>query len=487
MAKNGPTALVILDGYGKSNKLHGNAVAQAELLADTIWLEKGFIKLLDASGEAVGLRPGMMGNSRAGHLTIGSGQKIEQPILRIDKAIADKSFFTNPALTQKLNQLASINGRLHIITLLSTGGVHAALEHLQASIELLQNYAITTFLHLILDGRDTSPTAGKKLVEELEKTLAKSRIKIGSLQGRWYAMDRNNNTARTEASYQLLTNPDYPVDSRPAEEIITQSYQQGITDEYLKPVRLDKKACISNHDGVLFLFLREDRTKQLINACLSGTVTPAWYLALTSTKSSIPTLYPDKPVENCLLDQANRLNLPFCRVYESEKEGPLIYFFNGCKEISLSYETRIAIPSYTSKTMLSHPEMRAKEITDAVLLKVKEEKNALYIINYANPDMVGHTGNVDATVKALLFLYQQLERLYTSIVTEKQGTLIITADHGKAEQLIDPITKGPFTAHTCNQVPLYFFSGSETIGKQTATINSLADITPFILNTCLKQ
>lgn len=491
---NKPTALVILDGFGHRDQQTYNAITQAETPTINHLLNTYPHTLLEASGTAVGLPPGSIGNSEVGHLTIGAGRIIKQSVVRINEMIAHGTLLKDTACKSMLKNTAQTDHTIHIMGLLSDANVHSNENHLYAMLEVLQKKGYSRIvIHPFLDGRDTPPRCAERYLKKLDHVIETLGIgTIGSLHGRFYAMDRDHHWDRTEKSYKVLTQKHVP-QFFSWHSVLAHYYKQGITDEFIPPTQLRTDASITNHDTLIFFNFRPDRARQLTAAfvspawssftrtplSLTGFITPVHY----DTPKKLPThaLLQPIPINNTLKQVLNDHNITLFSVAETEKYAHVTYFFNGEQEQHLRHEERVLIPSLPVKNYAQKPEMSAPLITDAVLRSLYNNPKNFYLINYANADMVGHSGNMESTIKAIECLDQQLERLYKQVVTTMKGTLYITGDHGNAEYMFNPQENQPCTAHTANRVP--FIWAKEELAKSTLTLplQSLADIAPFIL------
>lgn len=490
MKQTTPTALVILDGFGYRAEREGNAIALAQTPHLTQWFAEYPHTTLHASGAAVGLFPGMMGNSEVGHLTIGAGRIIEQPIVTIHNAIADKSFFKNKKLTDCFTTLKE-QGVLHIMGLLSDAGVHSDIEHLYAFLDAAHQHTIKhVYIHAFLDGRDTPPKSATIYLEQLENAIAAFGYgSLGSIHGRFYAMDRDANWERTQKSYRTLTEQ---TDTMPVpwQDVLEKQYANGITDEFIIPTQIDPTSTIQDGDGVIFFNIRPDRARQLTRCFvdphfnhfplkkipLSCFITPVAYDPTLNTT----VLFPTPVIHHTLKEELSRAGKTIVALAETEKYAHVTYFFGGGTEQPFAHETDILIPSIKARNYVDHPCMSAAEISDAVLKSLRDKPADFYLINYANADMVGHSGNVQATIKAIECLDHELGRLYKVIVEERNGTLYITGDHGNAEQMIDKKTNQPHTHHTTNPVPFIAIKKGAVHNVQLP-LKELSDIAPFIL------
>jgi 2,3-bisphosphoglycerate-independent phosphoglycerate mutase len=491
-----PTALIILDGFGYNPNTQNNAVAQAVTPHIDEWMKTYPTTLLNASGTDVGLLPHTIGNSEVGHTTIGAGRIIPQPVLQLHEAIDNGTFFNNQSLKSCLNTIKKNNGTLHIMGLLSDAGVHSHIENLFAFIKAAQQAGIKNIIvHPFLDGRDVPPKSAKRYLQQLDEFLTNSGIGfIGSIHGRFYAMDRDKNWERTRKSYDVLTHQ-HSSPFQHWQQALTHFYEKGITDEFIPPTPLSTESIIKENDGIIFFNFRPDRARQLTqaftqpdfkafpisNISLSCFLTPFPY----DQSKNYHSMYPFKIIGNTLLDILHKAHKKVFIIGETEKYAHITYFFAGGREKAYNNEKRILIPSIPAKNYIEHPEMSAAAITDAVLNSLKTDPADFYLINYANPDMVGHSGNLPATIKAIEFLDKELYKLYKQIITTMDGTIYITADHGNAEEMIDLKTGQPRTAHTTNKVPFIMIEKSLKGKYAQLPLQGLKDIAPFILKKLL--
>lgn len=477
-----PTILVILDGFGYSQEKKYNAIAQAHTPTLDYLLAHYPHALLHASGESVGLLPNYIGNSQVGHTTIGAGKIIKQPVTQIHESIENNSFFTNPILQKKLTQLKNSEHTLHIMGLLSDAGVHSHIKHLFAFITAAHDIGIQNIIiHPFLDGRDVPPKSAEKYLRELSEKIKNLKgVEIGSLHGRYYAMDRDKNWDRTEASVQALTIPGTHTQNS-WQEILEKYYAQNITDEFIPPTQLEQTRAIKPGDGIIFINFRPDRARQLTKKLL--THNPAFIITPVPYNNNLQTtaLFEKPKITNTLLDKLHAQNKTVFLIAETEKYAHITYFLSGGRENKLPNETRILVPSIPAKNYIDHPCMSAQEITKHVLDSLKNSPKDFYIINYANADMVGHSGDLPATIKAIECLDTQLKKLYETVVEKLDGTLYITSDHGNAEIMFDEQTNQPHTAHTTN--PVYFIAVKKELkdSGQTLKLTQLTDIAPFIV------
>lgn len=480
-----PVALIILDGFGYRKDPQYNAIAQAHMRNFSAWLLEYPHTLLEASGTAVGLPNHMPGNSMVGHLTLGAGRVLEQPLTMLNQEIADGSFFKNPLLIKRFQQLKSTGGTLHIMGLLSDGGSHSYEEHLYALLRMARQQGLTNIVvHAFLDGRDVPPRSAAHYLEHLDAVFKEIGCGIlGTIHGRAYAMDRAGRQEYLQKSYDVLTQP-HKGQFATWQDALEYYYAQGLKDEIIPPTTLVTNCYMKQGDGLIFFNIRADRARGIMHLFLERHY-PALLWIITGVKYSpdehADVLCPLSIAQHTLLDMLEGAHKTTFVIAESEKYAHVSYFFNGGRDIVHSHEMRIVVPSIAPEKFVEHPEMCAPEITDSLLRSLTKNPRDFYLVNYANPDMIGHTGDFDATVKAIKCIDIQLERLYTQIVEKMNGTLFIVADHGKAEEMFDSASQQPRTAHTTN--PVYFIMMQKEL-KHHPTIlplHGLADVAPFIL------
>ncbi|GAB6095474.1 2,3-bisphosphoglycerate-independent phosphoglycerate mutase [Desulfatiferula olefinivorans] len=486
-----PVMLMILDGWGINPSVENNAVAMAE----TPHLDRLFATFphtrLVCSGPSVGLPEGIMGNSEVGHLNIGAGRTVYQTLLRIDRAIEDRSFFTNPALTAVMTAVKSRSSVLHIMGLVSDGGVHSQMAHLFALLDMADGLGLKDIrIHVILDGRDTPPDSGAGFVEQLCAHMGgRPSMQIAGICGRYYAMDRDTRWDRTETAFRLYTEGEGLPETDPV-EAVRKAYARGETDEFVKPMIFDtEKGLISDHDGVIFFNYRADRARQITRAFtedrFKGFVRTRLphlcdyvCMAQYDEQFDLPVAFGPLRLSGLLGEVVSRLGLSQLRIAETEKYAHVTYFFNGGEETPFPGEDRCLIPSpRDAATYDLKPQMSACEITDELIRRIHERDYALIVVNYANMDMVGHTGVTAAAVEAVETVDACVGRVVPEFL-RRGGTVIVTADHGNSEQMVDAAGK-PHTAHTLNPVPLILVS--ETLRQVTLNPGCLADIAPTVL------
>lgn len=486
-----PHVLVILDGFGLAPKSPSNAITNATLPHINTWLTQCPHATLKASGAAVGLPAGIIGNSEVGHLTIGAGRQIKQPLTIINEAISDGgSFFSNPLLISNLDRLAQTGKTLHIMGLLSNAGVHSTINHLLAYIKAAHDHKIKKIvIHAFLDGRDIAPKSAAEYLELLSNSIKdKTEVSLGSIQGRFFAMDRDHNWDRTQASYQCLTQAqDIKYDSW--QKALSHYYALNITDEFIPPTQLVAHDFVQSEDAILFFNIRPDRARQLTSCfvqescpeCTPHKIPLLFFMTPVSYGKQLDTivLFPQAKIDETLKSTLSKNGKSIFCIAETEKYAHITYFFGGKHESVLPGESRMLVPSIKAINYIDHPEMSAEKITDEVILSLKNNPADFYLINYANADMVGHSGDMPATIKALEFLDAQLGKLYEQVVKAMDGVLYITSDHGKAELMIDDKNIA-CTAHTDNPVPFMVVS-TDCKPDALKHMHELADIAPFIL------
>lgn len=484
-----PIVLIVLDGWGYRENKQDNAIQEANTpFWDKLWRECPHT-LLSASGVDVGLPPGQMGNSEVGHLHMGAGRLVPQDLRRIDIAIENKDFFKNPVLLDAVNQAVKKNKQVHILGLLSPGGVHSHENHILAMTELAAQCHANFYVHAILDGRDTPPKSAQASLEKLENKLAAlKRGKIASIIGRYYAMDRDQRWERTQKAYDLLTlgKADYFASS--ALEALQLAYLRKETDEFVHAttIHADNEPAVTIQDGdvVIFMNFRTDRARQLTRAftdknfsgfkrevCpqLSTYVTLTEYAADIAAKVAFAPL----PLINVFGEYIAKLHYRQLRIAETEKYAHVTYFFNGGRELQFANEDRILVPSPKVATYDMQPEMSALEVTDRLVEAIRSKKYDVIICNYANPDMVGHTGDHQATIKAIEIIDQCLQRVITAL-RDVGGEAIITSDHGNAEVMYDPKTGQAHTAHTTLPVPFVYVGRPAEITTKEGVLYDIA-------------
>jgi 2,3-bisphosphoglycerate-independent phosphoglycerate mutase len=464
--------LVILDGWGCAPPGPGNAVELASTpVFDRLWAEYPH-GLLAASGEAVGLPPGQMGNSEVGHLTIGSGRVLDQDFQRVNRAIADGSFFENDALVSAFRRARDRGGDMHLLGLVSYGGVHSHINHLRALLELArrEGMADRTWIHAFTDGRDVSPTSAARDLAELPDD------RIATISGRYYAMDRDKRWERTQLALDAILHERGSVGPEPASELVQLSYDAGVTDEFISPLwREGKPALDPARDGAIFFNFRPDRARQLSEK-LAELHTDLTTMTRYREDFTFPVAFPEQSVEMVLAEVLAEHGVRQLHTAETEKYAHVTYFFNGGREDEFPGEKRVLVPSPRDVPSYDFkPEMSANELTDRFVEEIGKGY-AFAVINFANPDMVGHTGVIPAVVKAVETADACLGRVVEA-VQALGGVCLVTADHGNAERMLEDDGVHPHTAHTTNLVPLI---ATEKRPK-LRDMGELSDLAPTIL------
>ena len=488
------TMLMILDGFGMNEKEEGNAVKIAQIPALTEILTKNPNTMIHTSGLEVGLPEGQMGNSEVGHTNIGAGRIVYQDLAKITKSIEDGDFFSKPEFVKAIENCKANNSKLHIMGLLSDGGVHSHNRHLYGLLELAKRKDFEdVYVHCFMDGRDTPPASGEGYLIKLEEKLKEKGVgQIASLSGRFYAMDRDKRWERVSLAYDALVHGEGEK-ALDAVAAIEESYQKEIFDEFVKPTVITNKAGeplakIENGDSVIFFNFRQDRareiTRSIVDKEFDGFETEkldTYFVCMTPYDETMPNVevaFRKEEIRNTFGEYISKKGLKQLRIAETEKYAHVTFFFNGGEEKQYEGEDRILVPSPKVETYDLKPEMSAYEVTDKVIEAIKSEKYDSIILNYANPDMVGHTGSIDAAVKALETINDCVAKVVEA-VKSVDGVLLITADHGNAEQMIDYKTGEPHTAHTTNPVPLAVVG---LPGNKKVREGRLADLAPTMLD-----
>ena len=487
-----PVALIILDGWGNSNLAEGNAILTAKTPNYDKYVENYPHTLLGASGLDVGLPDGQMGNSEVGHLNIGSGRVVYQALTRITKSIKDGDFFENDVLLNTIKNVKKYDSSLHLMGLLSDGGVHSHIEHLYAFLDLAKRNGITkVYLHAFMDGRDTPPQSGINYLKDIEKYMTENEIgKVATVSGRYYAMDRDKRWDRVEKAYDALVYAKGNT-AESADDAIVNSYNENLTDEFVLPTVIleDGKpvAKVEEHDSIIFFNFRPDRARELTRTFVDESFNDFKrehfeidFVCLTEYDVTMPNVeVAFKPVKliNTLGEYISELGKKQLRIAETEKYAHVTFFFNGGVEEPNKNEDRALIPSPKVATYDLKPEMSAYLVKDELLKRLDEHDYDLIVLNFANPDMVGHTGVMEAAVKAVEVVDECLGEVVEKILS-MDGKIIITADHGNAENMINLDTNSPMTAHTTNKVPCI------VLGEGDVKLNEgskLCDIAPTLL------
>ena len=482
-----PTTLIIMDGFGLRHETEGNAVAAAA----TPRLEQFFQEFahteLSASGLDVGLPAGQMGNSEVGHTNIGAGRVVFQDLPRISKAIDDGSFFENPAYVRAMDACREHDSSLHLMGLLSDGGVHSHLEHLFALMKMARDRGLgKVYIHAFLDGRDVSPTSGADFVARtVEKCRELGVGKIATVMGRFYAMDRDKRWDRVEAAYDAMVYGEGAAINPVPVAAVKNAYANGVTDEFVEPVICDPDGTISDHDSVIFFNFRPDRAREITRAFVDPDFNgftrqyfPVTFVCTTEYDATMPNVevaYPRLSVRNGLGEYLSSMGLTQLRIAETEKYAHVTFFFNGGVETQFPGEDRVLVPSPKVATYDLQPEMSADEVADKCVERIESGAYDVIILNFANCDMVGHTGVFDAAVRAVETVDTCVGRVVDATM-KMGGIAMITADHGNAEVMTQP-DGSPMTAHTTNPVPFILCGAGTELRK-----GRLADIAPTILD-----
>ena len=484
-----PTTLIIMDGFGLREETKGNAIANARKpFLDHVFATCPGCRL-DASGLAVGLPEGQMGNSEVGHTNIGAGRVVFQDLPRISKAVSDGSFFENSAYCEAMDDCRERGTALHLMGLLSDGGVHSHITHVFALLEMAKRRGLSkVYVHCFLDGRDVPPTSGKRYVEQLVAKCGEIGIgQVATVMGRYYAMDRDKRWERLQRAYDAIACGEAPFNPDPA-AAVQNSYDAGVTDEFVEPVVCTKDAAVCEGDSVIFFNFRPDRAREITRCFVDPAFTdverkkgyfPVTYVCTTEYDATMPNVsvaFPHKELHNIFGEYISKLGLTQLRIAETEKYAHVTFFFNGGAEQVFPGEDRVLIPSPKVATYDLKPEMSAYEVAAEAVKRIESGAYDVIILNFANCDMVGHTGVYEAARLAV----EAVDTCVSQVVeaTSKMGGVsLITADHGNADRMLEDDGVTPYTAHTTNQVPFYIV-GAE--GKLRD--GKLADIAPTMLD-----
>ncbi len=486
-----PVTLIILDGWGIGKDYPGNAVTQGNTPNYDRLIKENPNTTLEASGTAVGLPEGQMGNSEVGHINIGAGRVIYQDLPRISNDIKDGSFFNKKEFLSAIENAKKNNGKVHLMGLVSDGGVHSHVKHLYGLLELMKmKDQREVYVHAILDGRDVQPDSGRDEIIRLEKKMKELGVgKIASVSGRYYTMDRDERWERTKLGYDAIVHG-RGLKNEKAVKAIEDSYAVGVTDEFIMPTVIvddgEPLAKIRDGDSLIFFNFRPDRARQITRAIVDtefhafdrGKKVNAFYVTMTEydrTIGHVMVAYSKEAPINTLSQYVSLNGLNQLKIAETEKYAHVTFFFNGGIEEPYLNEDRVLIPSPQVATYDLQPEMSAEEIKDNLIEKINSDKYDLIVVNFANPDMVGHTGVISSTIKAVETVDKCLGEVL-EVLEKKAGHTLITADHGNSEKLLDEEGK-PFTAHTSNKVPLIYEGKDKILLKE----GKLSDLAPTIL------
>lgn len=492
-----PFVLMILDGWGITDNVKGNAIREAKLPNfNALWQQYPHL-LLSASGNDVGLPRGQMGNSEVGHLHIGAARLVWQELAKIDIAVENGEFFKNPVLLETVARTKSANGALHIFGLLSNGGVHSRNTHIEAMAELAAKNGLKNFyVHAFLDGRDTPPQSAAEPIQSMENKLkALGCGSIATIAGRYYPMDRDKRWERVLPAYDLLTLGETPFHAQTALEALNQAYARGENDEFVKPTAIckegEKPVTIKDGDSVIFMNFRADRGRELSYAFTDPNfngfvrkVVPKLtdYVTLTEYAADlkVKVVYPPQDLTNVFPEVIANHHLRQLRIAETEKYAHVTYFINGGREQPFEGEDRILVPSPKVATYDLQPEMSAPEVTRRLVEALNSKQYDLVICNFANPDMVGHTGYFDATVKALEVVDKCLGEVITAL-RQIGGEMVVIADHGNAEQMLDPSTGQVHTAHTTNLTPFIYMGRKAEANQELGKLTDVATTMLYLM------
>jgi 2,3-bisphosphoglycerate-independent phosphoglycerate mutase len=486
-----PAVLCILDGWGYRQEETDNGIALARTPVYDQLMADAPHALLQTSGQAVGLPDGQMGNSEVGHQNIGAGRVVLQDLPRIDGAVADGSLAQSPRLAAFIANLQTSGGACHLLGLLSPGGVHCHQEHMLALARILSDAGIKVWLHCFMDGRDTPPTSGAGYLEQvLDAISGQDNIRIATVCGRYYAMDRDNRWERVVQAYDLLLEGK-GIAASDAVAAMRASYGQDISDEFVLPAAMDGYGGMADGDGLLLANFRADRAREILTALIDpgfdgfarGRVTAfADQLGMVSYSTAldarIDALFPVIRLRQTLGEVVAQAGLRQLRIAETEKYAHVTFFLNGGEEAVFAGEDRILVPSPKVATYDLQPEMSAAEVTDKLVAAIEAAEYDLIVVNYANPDMVGHTGKLDAAVQAVEMIDRCLGRLCAALDTVG-GCMLVTADHGNIEMMRDPDSHGAHTAHTTGPVPVLLINAPDAQAQMRD--GSLADLAPTLL------
>lgn len=488
-----PVVLCILDGWGisKDPDTRYNAIEQASTPCWDFFLKSFPHTELSTSGEDVGLPKGQMGNSEVGHMTIGSGRVVLQDLLRINQSINDSSLADHSILKQLIKDHQKTNKTVHLLGLCSNGGVHSHIDHMIFLSKLLSENNIQVRLHLFLDGRDVAPSSAPIFLEQIDNLLSNKNIKIATISGRFYAMDRDSRWERCELAYKAIAKGKGIKTPNWIDHLKNQ-YQNNIYDEFIMPAAMNDYNGIEEGDSLIFTNFRSDRIRQLAQSLLLSNfnhfprkdIKLNYQIGMTSYSSeldkTLKTLFSEQKIENNLGKSVSLNNKKQLRIAETEKYAHVTFFFNSGKEDNYPGEDRILVPSPNVHTYDLQPEMSAQLVTQELIKSINSKKYDLIIVNYANTDMVGHSGKMDAAIKSVEAIDSCLSELYKAI-KQTDGLLMITADHGNVEQMFNKSDKAPHTSHTTNPVPLVLVANNLEKIKVTITKGNLSDIAPSIL------
>ena len=482
-----PVVLIIMDGWGIRFAREGNAVVQGHSPNYDSFLEKYESSILDASGESVGLQEGQMGNSEVGHLNIGAGRIVRQSISRINHAIETKELENMPLLVNELEKCRESGKTFHLVGLMGPGGVHSHTDHLLAFIDICAAHGVVPALHLITDGRDTPPRSTIDFYAEVGKKVEESKAIVATTGGRYYYMDRDNRWERTAKAYQVMTGQTENVQGSFLDNISV-AYKDGHNDEFIPPALINVDVAVKDGDSMLFFNFRADRMRQIVKVFSGGeiedfpverNVSDLSILTMTQYASDldVEVLFPPQNVVNPLAKVISDAGMKQFHIAETEKYAHVTYFFNGGDEVQFEGEERVVIPSPKVETYDLQPEMNARKVADTLVERIKTGVDDFLLVNLANTDMVGHSGKLEATIKAV----EAVDECVGEIVAEvlgRDGVVLLTADHGNSELMVDFISRQPHTYHTMSPVPFIVIKEE---AQKVSPRGILADIAPTIL------
>ena len=490
-----PVVLIIMDGWGCRDEKEGNAIALADIPVLSKLQKKFPFTRIGAAGEAVGLPAGQMGNSEVGHLNIGAGRIVYQELTRINKSIEENDFFSNKVLSRALERVKNNNSALHLMGLLSDGGVHSHINQLYALLKMAKDSGIgdKVFVHVLLDGRDVSPDSGVGFVQELQNhCMNMGAGRIATISGRYYTMDRDNRWDRVKKAYDLYVYGKGQVEQSPV-RAVEAAYKRGETDEFVTPVAIvpqgEEPVTISSEDSLIFFNFRPDRVRQITAAFLYKDFNvmdrgdrASFPHIVTFTeydkKFNVPVAFPPESLRNTIGEWLAEKGVSQLRLAETEKYAHVTFFFNGGRENPFSLEERCLIPSPKVATYDLQPEMSAYGVAEKACEEIAGRRHKFIVTNFANADMVGHTGIMDAAISAVEVV-DKCVGMMVETALHNNYAILITADHGNADMMTDPYTGGPFTAHTTSDVPLFLVEEPTRFGLRENGI--LADIAPTVL------
>ncbi len=488
-----PVALIILDGWGYSASPHDNAIYSAKTPCwDNLW-KNNPNALIMGSGADVGLPSGQMGNSEVGHLNLGAGRVVYQEFTRVSRSIRTGSFFTNDTLTEAINLAKETDKSIHILGLLSPGGVHCHEEHIHAIVKLCKQEQVKNFyLHAFLDGRDTAPKSAQDSITAMQNVFdSLGEGSFASIVGRYFAMDRDHRWDRIKKTYDVITDGVAEYEATSALQALDMAYSRDETDEFVQATRIlspeGKATKVEDGDVIIFMNYRSDRAREITRAFIeedfnsfekSRELQLGQYVSLTeySSKFDVPVAFPPERLKNVFGEYLSKLGLSQLRIAETEKYAHVTFFFNGGEEEPFQFEDRILIPSPDVATYDLQPEMNAPKLTEKLIEAIKSGKYDNIVCNFANPDMLGHTGKMQPTIQAIEVLDSLLHKVVMAI-KEVGGACLITADHGNAERMVNNETGQPHTAHTSNPVPLIYVGRTAVLAERGA----LSDVAPTLL------